>query len=224
MSLLPWAKERFRTAITSLNGGFPDWEDHSNTFSFEYPGALPTVNPLISVSLKVERSMFSLKKVVLGVAQVPLRKLEIQPNKYNDYWYPLYRDGKRTGARVRVSFMLCPSDNKSDLSDRYPQKTHYFEKQIIDPKAFSEDCPVCRKSLILGLGGIVDTIYRCRICHMAVHGNCRERAKGIFMCTPKEKTVERSEEEKEVEDISEKFLRTIKGGGVPIYNQPIGYL
>ena len=187
------------------------------------------MNPLISVSLKVERSVFSLKKVVLGVAQVPLRKLEIQPNKYNDHWYPLYRDGKRTGARVRVSFMLCPvDDDKADQVDSYPQKTHYFEKQIIDPKAFSEDCPVCRKSLILGLGGIVDTIYRCRICQMAVHGNCRERAKGIFMCTPKEKDEKKrkkkEEEEEEVEDISEKLLRKIKGGGMQIYNQPIGSL
>ena len=101
ISLLPWAKERFRTALTPFNDGFPDWEGHSNTFSFEYPGALPKVN---------------LKKVTLGIVQVPLRKLEIQANKYNDSWYPLYRDGKRTGGQVRVSFMLCPMETIKDSS------------------------------------------------------------------------------------------------------------
>lgn len=70
VSLLPWANERFHTASTSFNDGHPDWEGHSNTFSFEYPGALPKVNPLISISIKCERTVFSLKKTVLGEAQV----------------------------------------------------------------------------------------------------------------------------------------------------------
>ena len=86
--------------------------------------------------------------------------------------------------------------------------------------AFSADCPVCRKSLISGLGGIVDTIYRCKVCGMAVHGNCRERAKGIFKCIPPKKI----REHEQGEELSEKFLRSIKTGGSPICNQPIGYL
>lgn len=104
--------------------------------------------------------------------------------------------------------------------DTNPQKTHYFEKQTLDTMAFSADCPVCRKSLISGLGGIVDSIYRCKVCGMAVHGNCRERAKGIFKCIPPKK----SHDHEQGEELSEKLLRSIKTGGSPIYNQPIGYL
>ena len=109
MCLLPWGTETYRTSATAANEGFPDWDGHNNTFSLEYPGALPKVNPILRVSIKCERSLLSLKRQSLGVAQISLRQLQIEPNKYNDNWYPLYRDGKITEARVRVSFMFCPA-------------------------------------------------------------------------------------------------------------------
>lgn len=66
----------------------------------------------------------------------------------------------------------------------------------------------------------MDSIYRCKVCGMTVHGNCRERAKGIFKCVPPKESKQHEPEE----DLGEKFMRTIKKGGSPIYNQPIGYL
>ena len=66
----------------------------------------------------------------------------------------------------------------------------------------------------------MDSIYRCKVCGMTVHGNGRERAKGIFKCVPPKENKQHEPEE----DLGEKFMRTIKKGGSPIYNQPIGYL
>ena len=74
MTLLPWGNERYSTSSTPLNEGYPDWEGHSNSLSFDYPGALPKVNPMNRITIKCERSLLSLKKTVLGVVQVPLRK------------------------------------------------------------------------------------------------------------------------------------------------------
>lgn len=186
------------------------------------------MNPLIRITIKCERSFLALKKVALGVVQVPLRKLLIEPNQYNDNWYSVFRNGKKTEGKVRVSFMLCPDKTQKNVDlgsvsislsrvAPNPQKTHYFEKQVLDTAAFSADCPVCRKSLI---SGIVDNIYRCRVCGMAVHGNCRERAKGIFKCVPMAKKTE----EISGEPLSDKFLRSIKKNRLNLYDQPIGCL
>ena len=112
----PWGNERFKSAVTSLNDGYPDWEGHNNTFSFEYPGALPKVNPLIRITIKSERSFLSIIKPVLGEVQVPLRKLEIVANRYHDNWYTLYKDSKKTAGKVRVSFMFSPDLNNSQVS------------------------------------------------------------------------------------------------------------
>ena len=97
-----------------------------------------------------------------------------------------------------------------------PQKTHYFEK-VIDVSAFVTDCPVCRKSLI---SGIVDSVYRCKVCNMYCHGNCRERAKSILKCIPYKK----EGDEKNNGALSEKLLRSIKNDRLLIYDQPIGCL
>ena len=98
-----------------------------------------------------------------------------------------------------------------------PQKTHYFEKQTLDTTSFSTDCPVCKKSL---LTGIVDSIYKCKVCGMAVHGNCRERAKFIFRCIPPEQRSQNVGGE----DLSEKVLRSIKKDRLLVYDQAIGRL
>ena len=55
----------------------------------------------------------------------------------------------------------------------------------------------------------MDSIYRCKVCGMTVHGNCRERAKGIFKCVPPKENKQHEPEE----DLGEKFMRTIKKGG-----------
>lgn len=97
-----------------------------------------------------------------------------------------------------------------------PQKTHYFEK-VLNVSAFVTDCPVCRKSLI---SGIVDSVYKCKVCDMYCHGNCRERAKSILKCIP----TKTEHEEKNDEALSEKLLRSIRKDRLLIYDQPIGCL
>ena len=96
-----------------------------------------------------------------------------------------------------------------------PQKTHYFEK-VLNVTALSTDCPVCRKSLIIGL---VDSVYRCNVCQMYCHGNCRERAKHILKCVPSG-----TKNHDDNEDFSEKLIRQIRQNRLLIYDQPIGYL
>lgn len=118
VSLKPWGNERYKSGVTSLNEGYPDWEGHSNTFSFDYPGALPKVNPLIRITIKPERSFLSIIKPALGEVQVPLRKLEIVPNRYHDNWYVIYKDGKKTEGQVRVSFMFSPDVNRKTVSGK----------------------------------------------------------------------------------------------------------
>ena len=88
---------------------------------------------------------------------------------------------------------------------------------MIDVSAFVTDCPVCRKSLI---SGIVDSVYRCKVCNMYCHGNCRERAKSILKCIPYKK----EGDDKNNEALSEKLLRSIKNDRLLIYDQPIGCL
>ena len=114
LSLLPWGEEIFHTDLASANDGYPDWDGHNNMFSLQYPGALPKVNPILRVSVKTEGQLFR-KKQHLGVAQISLRRLAIEPNKYNDDWYALYRDGIKTDAKIRVSFMFCPTVLSKDL-------------------------------------------------------------------------------------------------------------
>ena len=113
MTLLPWGNERYSTSSTPLNEGYPDWEGHSNSLSFDYPGALPKVNPMIRIPIKCERSLLSGKKTVLGVVQVPLRKFLVAINQYNDNWYPVFKNGAKTDGKVRVSFMFCPDPTKT---------------------------------------------------------------------------------------------------------------
>lgn len=100
--------------------------------------------------------------------------------------------------------------------DGIPLKTHYFEK-VLDVSAFSTDCPVCRKSLI---SGIVDSIYRCKVCNMYCHGNCRERAKHILKCN----AMITHSKDRNNEALSEKVLRQIKKDALLIYDKPIGCL
>ena len=83
-------------------------------FSLQYPGALPKVNPILRISVKTEGMLFR-KKQHIGVAQISLRSLTIEPNKYNDDWYSLYRDGIKTDAKIRVSFMFSPMVLSKDL-------------------------------------------------------------------------------------------------------------
>lgn len=118
--MLPWGNERYSTSSTSLNDGYPDWEGHSNSLSFDYPGALPKVNPMIRIVIKCERSVLALKKTVLGVVQVPLRNYLVATNQYNDNWYPVYKNGAKTEGKVRVSFMFCPDPTKSSGTSSTP--------------------------------------------------------------------------------------------------------
>lgn len=55
---------------------------------------------------------------------------------------------------------------------------------------------------------------------MAVHGNCRERAKFIFRCIPPEQRSQNVGGE----DLSEKVLRSIKKDRLLVYDQAIGRL
>lgn len=98
-----------------MNDGFPDWQGHDNTFSFDYPGALPKVNPLIRITIKPIKTFFSLMRPAIGEVQVPLRKLDIVPNRYHDSWYDVYKDGKKTAGQVRVSFMFSPDMSRTKV-------------------------------------------------------------------------------------------------------------
>ena len=119
ISLKPWGNERYKSGITSLNEGNPDWEGYNNTFSFDYPGALPKVNPLIRITIKPERGFFSVMKPALGEVQVPLKELDIVPHRYHDAWYAIYKDGKITKGEVRVSFMFSPENQSIRSNDSF---------------------------------------------------------------------------------------------------------
>ena len=102
-----------------MNNGNPDWENKNNTFSFDYPGALPKVNPLIRITIKPQHSILGLIKPPLGEVTVPLKELEIFPNRYHDEWYFIYKDGKKTNGKVRVSFMFSPDGNSSEVTGSF---------------------------------------------------------------------------------------------------------